>query len=196
MNAPTLVGGFADPVVGAQETFRCILDALSRPAVPVELPHSCIAPSPLGSGMAVLALTLLDGATPAWLDEPFASNTVRRYLQLRTGVSFVDDPRRAAFALIDATRRCPQLAQFSAGDVFEPHLSATLLIAVTSLSDGTPVPVSGPGIEPDSAITVEGLSENFWQQWDVNAGSFPCGVDILFTDGARVCGLPRTTRRL
>jgi alpha-D-ribose 1-methylphosphonate 5-triphosphate synthase subunit PhnH len=196
MNAPTLVGGFADPVIGAQETFRCILTALSRPGVPVALPQSFIAPSPLGSGMAVLALTLLDGATPTWLDEPFASSTVRRYLQLRTDVAFVDDPAQAAFALIDATRRCPPLAQFNAGDVLDPHVSATLLIAVASLSSGAPVLVTGPGIEPETVIAIAGLSESFWPQWDANAGSFPRGVDILFTDGARVCGLPRTTRRL
>jgi alpha-D-ribose 1-methylphosphonate 5-triphosphate synthase subunit PhnH len=196
MNTSTRVDGFADPVVGAQEMFRCILTALSRPAVPVALPQSCIAPTPLGSGLAVLALTLLDGATPTWLDAPFASSTVRRYLQLRTGVVFVDDPAQASVALIDATQRCPQLAQFNAGDVLEPHLSATLLIGVASLSDGAAVPVIGPGIAPDTAIVIEGLGESFWQQWDVNAASFPRGVDILFTDGARVCGLPRTTRRL
>jgi len=196
MKASKRVDGFADPVVGAQEMFRCILTALSRPAVPIALPQSCVAPTPLNSGLAVLALTLLDGATPTWLDAPFASSTVRRYLQLRTGVTFVDDPAEASIALIDATQRCPQLAQFNPGDVLEPHLSATLLVGVTSLSDGISVPVIGPGIAPHTAIVVEGLGESFWPQWDANTASFPCGVDILFTDGARVCGLPRSTRRL
>jgi alpha-D-ribose 1-methylphosphonate 5-triphosphate synthase subunit PhnH len=196
MNAPTVLSGFADPVHGAQSTFRCVLTALSRPAKLVKLPQTCIAPEPLDGVLATLALALLDVATPVWLDPPLATQSIQQYLRLRAGIQFVDEPIKAAFGLIDARMHCPSLALFNACDAFEPHLSATLIIAVRSFFGGPPIAVEGPGIEGSAVLNLAGLSEGFWREWDVNVDNFPRGVDILFTDGAQICGLPRTVRRL
>ena len=34
--------------------------------------------------------------------------------------------------------------------------------------------------------------DGFWTEWTANHALFPCGVDILFTSGDQLCGLPRS----
>jgi alpha-D-ribose 1-methylphosphonate 5-triphosphate synthase subunit PhnH len=52
----------------------------------------------------------------------------------------------------------------------------------------------GPGIEQSEVVSLQGLPADFWSQWRTNGELFPQGVDIIFTCGDRVMGLPRTTR--
>ncbi|MFB2351748.1 phosphonate C-P lyase system protein PhnH, partial [Priestia megaterium] len=52
----------------------------------------------------------------------------------------------------------------------------------------------GPGILGARTVQVDGLPPSFWTQWQDNHGSFPQGVDVIFTCGAQAIGLPRTTR--
>ena len=61
-----LTQGFTNPVLDCQSCYRAVLDAMSRPALPVRLPVLPPLPVPggaFGSGMAALALTLCDGET-------------------------------------------------------------------------------------------------------------------------------------
>jgi alpha-D-ribose 1-methylphosphonate 5-triphosphate synthase subunit PhnH len=196
MSTTSAASGFADPVDDAQAVFRCILQAMSRPAEPVALPRSCRPPRPLSPGVAALALTLLDGSTSVWLHGDLACDAVRSYLQLRTGVALADDPARADFALIGGSASLPRLDGFDWGGSFEPHGSTTVVLTVPSFTTGPAVRLSGPGIESTATLAVGGLDDGFWRQWDANAAAFPRGVDVLLSDGAGVCGLPRTVRRL
>jgi alpha-D-ribose 1-methylphosphonate 5-triphosphate synthase subunit PhnH len=43
-------------------------------------------------------------------------------------------------------------------------------------------------------VSLQGLTADFWLQWQTNQALFPQGVDIIFTCGSSVLGLPRTTR--
>ena len=67
MSSP-MTPGFAEPVLGAQSSFRAMLHALSHPGRIVELPDVPQAPAPLGPAMAALALALCDADTPLWHD--------------------------------------------------------------------------------------------------------------------------------
>jgi len=50
---PTLVGGFADPVIGAQETFRLHPHGILPGGIPVALRTLALRRPPLGSGLSV-----------------------------------------------------------------------------------------------------------------------------------------------
>jgi alpha-D-ribose 1-methylphosphonate 5-triphosphate synthase subunit PhnH len=59
---------------------------------------------------------------------------------------------------------------------------------------GPKLQAHGPGIREAQPLAIGGLPEGFWAEWQANHSSFPQGVDIFFTCGAQVLGLPRTTR--
>jgi alpha-D-ribose 1-methylphosphonate 5-triphosphate synthase subunit PhnH len=52
--------------------------------------------------------------------------------------------------------------------------------------------LSGPGIRDSIEIAPAGLPDWFWNDWRLNAAQFPLGVDIFFTCGETVIGLPRS----
>jgi phosphonate C-P lyase system protein PhnH len=51
----------------------------------------------------------------------------------------------------------------------------------------------GPGIATRAALRVDGLPDSFLAARRAMNGAFPRGLDILFTSGARLAALPRTT---
>ena len=80
-----LTQGFTNPVLDCQSCYRAVLDAMSRPALPVRLPVLPPLPVPggaFGSGMAALALTLCDDETPLWLQPELRSAALHAYLRL------------------------------------------------------------------------------------------------------------------
>jgi alpha-D-ribose 1-methylphosphonate 5-triphosphate synthase subunit PhnH len=54
--------------------------------------------------------------------------------------------------------------------------------------------LSGPGIETFSILKMEGLTERFWQDRQIQFTMFPLGVDIIFTCENTLAALPRTTK--
>ncbi|HEX7200702.1 MAG TPA: phosphonate C-P lyase system protein PhnH, partial [Dongiaceae bacterium] len=80
------------------------------------------------------------------------------------------------------------------GEEEYPDRSATLVIEVTSLEEGGPLILSGPGIADRRQLSLGGLAPSFLADWAANHALFPRGVDIFFTCGTRLCGLPRSIR--
>lgn len=67
------------------------------------------------------------------------------FLRFHTGAPITRDPAEAAFALIADAAACPDFASFAQGTPAYPDRSATLVLAVTDLSnDGWRL--DGPGI--------------------------------------------------
>ncbi len=64
MHTQALEGGFANPVLGAQATFRALMDAMSRPGTIHTLNNDAAPPHPLGIAQGAAALTLADHDTP------------------------------------------------------------------------------------------------------------------------------------
>ncbi len=54
--------------------------------------------------------------------------------------------------------------------------------------------LTGPGIQKESRLKVDGLTGNFWPEWKMNHSRYPLGVDVIFTAGKDLAALPRTTR--
>src|SRR5262245_39312327 len=59
--------GLAEPVLGSQQIFRAVLDAMAHPGRIVSVPPPLDTPAPLWSATASMCLTLVDGETPVWL---------------------------------------------------------------------------------------------------------------------------------
>jgi alpha-D-ribose 1-methylphosphonate 5-triphosphate synthase subunit PhnH len=183
--------GLQDPVFDAQEAFRIALDAMARPGRVHTLGRP-IPGLPLGAAMAHLLLTLSDEDTPVWWQD--GDRSLHQWLRFHTGAPSVARPDRASFAVATAAAELPELQRFAHGSLDEPEQGCTLLVEVPSLANGLPMQAHGPGIREHTLLTVAGLPEGFWAEWQASHAAFPQGVDIFFTCGDRVLALPRTTR--
>lgn len=193
MRSVDLAPGFAEPVHGAQRTFRAALDAMARPGTAVETPGIAGAPAGLGPTLAAVALTLLDHDTRVALFGPLDAPDAAHYLAFHTGAAVRNAPEAADFVLCTG-RRLPDIAALEAGTPAYPDRSATLLIAVDGFGGTDHVMLSGPGIEESRRFTAEGLDAGFWAAARRNHARFPLGVDFLFCAPGAVAGLPRSTR--
>ena len=208
MNSPShvalssLTPGFADPVHDTQAVFRTLLDALARPgtigsvaaALPEFAANNASAAHAGHAGRAAFAtlLALADDTTPIWLATPDV--TLGATLRFHTSATMTDTPSRAAFAYVHDAQALPSLSAFSLGEPETPEQAATLLIRVDALTGGTPITLSGPGIETTATIAPRGLPERFWHERAELAVHFPCGIDCYLVCGDALVGLPRTTR--
>jgi alpha-D-ribose 1-methylphosphonate 5-triphosphate synthase subunit PhnH len=179
--------GFADPVAASQQVFRGVLDAMSRPGMPVALETL----TDFGVHGAV-ALALLDFETPVWLGTApppqFAS-----WLRFHCGCPLAATEAEASFVFLDAAD-LPDLDLFNAGDAKYPDRAATLVISVPALEGGIAVALEGPGIETRVTIAPLGLDAGFWRQAIENRARFQLGLDLILAAGDRIVGLPRSTR--
>ncbi|MFW5833151.1 MAG: phosphonate C-P lyase system protein PhnH [Pseudomonadota bacterium] len=183
---------FRDAALGPQAVFRTLLDALARPGRVLTLEGDVPAPPPpAGRALYAAALALVDFETPLWLDAALAP--LAEDLRFQTGAPVVDDPARAAFALVAEPDSLPPLDAFAQGTAAYPDRSTTLIVEVRGFRDG-PWRLAGPGLQAPRGFGAVGLDEAFAAQWRANHGRFPCGVDLFLTSGSQVVGLPRTCR--
>ena len=185
-----IAGGFADPVLGAQATFRCLLEAIAHPGRIVIAPGGLPAhPAPLLAPAYAAALTLLDFETPLWVDPSLATPAVIDSLRLHCGCPIVPQAK-ARFALLAGPGG--PLAAFDQGTPEYPDRSATLIWQVESLESGRGVRLTGPGIRTSTRLHVEGLAADFWEQWGMNHRQFPLGVDVMLVTENQLAALPRS----
>jgi len=187
-----LAAGLGDPVFDSQRVFRAALQALSQPGRPVHLPVALDQPSPLAAASAAFVLTMLDFETPLWTQH--SSERMCEYLRFHCGAPLVEEPRGARYALVTDPAVMPDLSAFDSGTDHYPERSATVIVQVPRLIGGRRARLTGPGIAHEAHIEPSGLRPDFWSQWQRNTAAFPCGVDVLFTCGATLLGMPRTTQ--
>ena len=202
--------GFADPVHGAQQTFRCVLDAMSRPGRIFKLPLSSLdglEPLPAKAGarsmdMATTAvlLALLDGETSIRLHGSLASDAALLGLQFHTGVRGAMPGEAGAFEAWRASEMPPRVwSALERGSDEVPQRGATLIVEVAGLGEAVAgaeplLSLTGPGIESTRALAVAGVPASFWRERIALEPMFPRGIDLLLVHGTRVAALPRSTR--
>lgn len=189
----TIEGGFADLVLGAQNVFRAVMDALARPGTQLSIASDAAPPAPLTPELGAVALTLCDHDTLVWLDPVLAANeAVTSWLAFHCGAPLTADIGEAAFALVSDVALLPAIDSFGQGTDEYPDRSTTVVLAVGSAV--RPVTLKGPGIK-DQLITELPLpGGDFIDQWAENRARFPRGVDLLLVRDGTVVGLPRTVR--
>ena len=183
--------GLRDAVHDSQQIFRVALEALSRPAR-IQRLSPPLAGLPVGAAMAGLLLALADDETRVWWQEPAPRRT--QWLRFHAGARNAAEASEATFAVVTHAADMPELRRFSWGSAGSPEASCTVLIEVPSLRTGAPVQAHGPGIDGRAELCVAGLPEGFWAEWMESHAAFPLGVDVFFTCGDELLGLPRTTR--
>ena len=190
--ATWMARGFDDPVAASQLVFRGLMDALSRPGRIVDLHAPPAFPGPLDAGSAAITLALLDFETRLFLPEGCAA--AGSWLRFHTGCRLTRGPEDADFVLVPRGHDCPDLARIRQGTDEAPHLSAMLIVAVEALGAGTRFRLTGPGIDGQTWLAIEGLSPGLVAQRHTLAQAFPRGIDLVLTCGAHATALPRTTR--
>ena len=178
--------GFADPVTDAQRCFRAVLDAMAQPGQLRQAPP-IDAPPPLCAATAAVLLTLVDGETPLWIDQPMVPT--RRWIEFHCGAPVTTDRSTAMFGLAASL---PDLASFEQGTHEQPETAATLILQVPALGHGAPWKLSGPGIETTTTLQVDGLPVDFVRRWQANRAQFPRGVDLILCAGNSLAALPRS----
>lgn len=185
----TQLPGFKNLTHDSQQTFRALLNALSRPGT-VQDTVDITPPKGLVPSCAAAALTLFDLETAVWL-QPGLSKDARGWLLFHTGCQFTDHPQAADFALVWDVNALPKLSSFNWGTPEYPESSTSLLLQLSALSGGNPVTLKGPGILEEVSVEMP-LSTAFWQQWQAMTAQYPLGLDSWYFSGHQVLGLPRT----
>jgi len=192
-----------DPVHGAQQTFRALLEAMARPGAIVELPAACvdgIVPprdtqgEPIAAGLVALLLTVLDRETSVRLHSELGSDAFAQYLRFHTGVPMAEP---AAFEVVRAHRFDVALCQrLELGSDEEPQRGATVIIEAPAFDPhaAPPIVLCGPGIEDTRALPVSSLEPAVWRWRMQRQADFPRGVDLVFVHGRQLIALSRSTR--
>lgn len=188
----TILPGFGNPVMDAQQAFRKILDAMSHPGRIVTFEGAPAGPETLSSAATSVCLALIDFETPVWFDEE--AHSAADYLKFHCSCPIAELSIDAVFALIAEPQKLTDLEAFNLGSNDYPDSSSTLIIEVENISTQGAITLRGPGIEDSMQLSVEGVNECFWKQVQANNTLFPCGVDILLTHGNQLVALPRTTQ--
>lgn len=187
-------GGFGDAVLGAQNVFRALMEALARPGTVQHFSYDGVPPDPLFKGVAAVALTLCDHDSPTWLDPGLAAaSTVIDWLNFHCAAPLVADPAAAQFALVSDPADLPALERFGQGTQEYPDRSTTLVLPAALLVPRV-VALMGPGIKDRLVASLPLPGSDFLAQWAENRARFPRGVDLVIVGDGTVIGLPRTTR--
>ena len=181
-----LTAGFADPVGDAQQCFRTVLDAMSRPGR-IGTVAGVVPPAPLCVASAAVLLTLIDHETALWLDQ--SASDARPWIAFHCGSPLAEDPGDAAFAL---SLGLPDLARFAAGTHEGPETSATIIVQLPALAGGVALRLRGPGLKDSAILAPMGLKLDFPAIWRRNRALFPAGIDLILCAGNDLAALPRT----
>ncbi|MEN7527102.1 phosphonate C-P lyase system protein PhnH [Cupriavidus sp. DL-D2] len=191
--ATSLLSGFDNPVDDAQQVFRATLEAFAHPGRLDTLPVATGQPDGLSPALSALLLTLADPDTPVWLPAEIPA-AARAFLRFHCGCPLVDTVGDATFVCVPAGYAMPALAACAQGLPEYPDRSATLIVELPSLTDGTTYTLRGPGIETTQTLRAIGLPADFVAQWHANNALFPLGVDVLLASGNQFCAMTRTTQ--
>lgn len=192
----TMGAGFGDESLGSQQVFRAALQALSHPGRRVPLAHDAEPPAGGHRASAGLLLALLDADGSVWLSPALAAAGAGAWLRFHTGCRLAESAAQAQFLWVAQGDALPALSSLAQGSDAWPEQSATCVIDVAAFdADATADWVlTGPGIQTQTALRVQGLPADFAAQWAANHAAFPCGVDVFLATAEALVGLPRTTR--
>jgi alpha-D-ribose 1-methylphosphonate 5-triphosphate synthase subunit PhnH len=187
--------GFQSPVFQSQAVFRTVMAALAEPGQWLELASDVTPPPGLPQPAALALLTLADFETPVWLPPHLRDAAAGSWLRFHCNCPLVSEAADAMFAVwLAHDPGMPPLSAFSMGDDRFPDRSATILVVCNAREGGTPVRLTGPGIQTARSISPTGLPVSFWSDVADNANQYPLGLDFVLLDGTHILGLPRSTR--
>jgi len=190
-------GGFADPVMDGQSVFRTAMMALAEPGIIRPIEATALAalqpPAPLLPASAAFLLALADFETPVWLDAMLDTPEVTDYLRFHAGCPLVAERSAATFAVIADAAALTGFESFALGSLDYPDRSTTVVVQVDNLCAEPGWRLAGPGIQDSRLIGLRPDAAGLLAALAANRALFPRGIDLVFTDGASLLGLPRST---
>lgn len=180
-----LTPGFANPPIDAAHAFRQVLEALAHPGRIVSL-AGLAAPAPCSAAAACVLLTLVDDTTPLHLAGAHDCAALRDWVRFHLGAPLVG-PQQAAFAIGTWDALGP-LSAYPQGSAEYPDRSATVIIEALALENAG-ARLTGPGIQDAAWLNLPDPAA-----FRANAALFSRGVDAIFTCGAQLAALPRSTQ--
>ncbi|WP_112323008.1 phosphonate C-P lyase system protein PhnH [Oceanibium sediminis] len=187
MQTQTLEGGFTAPAEQAAHAFRSVMEAMARPGTIHDI-AGAEPPAPLSRAAGAVLLTLCDTDTPLYLAGALDCEAVRAWVSFHTGAPLTG-PQSCMFALGNWDALAP-LDAYPVGTSEYPDRSATLIVETPELA-AEGVTLKGPGIKDSAALSLPETAA-----FQANAALFPLGLDFIFTSGARIAALPRSTEVL
>lgn len=162
-----------------QRLFRLLVQAFSFPGRTVPSPEAC--------PLAAAAATLLDAQTsfadPHRLLSPLFVQRLASQAVSADQAAYVVYPG----ALAPDFTPC-------VGTLESPERGATVMLTVASLTTGRGYRLSGPGIQDEQRLLVDGLHPDWLQMLQQGREYFPMGVDLLLISDDAWVALPRTVR--
>lgn len=155
--------------------FEALLWAMARPGTVQTLPE----------GMADLALALVDRETRVHAEAPDLARRIAA-----TGADLVT-PEKADHAFCaTAEGALAALAVLPVGSPLYPDQGATLVLSA-SIGSGPVLRLTGPGVDGRAEVRLGGLHAGFLDLRSARC-RYPEGIDLVFVDGRRIVGLPRS----
>ncbi|HER25883.1 MAG TPA: phosphonate C-P lyase system protein PhnH [Rhodospirillales bacterium] len=191
---PLLIEAFKDKVPNATDTYRTVLDAMSRPARVRPLPVITGTPDGLRAGSVAVLLTLADTDTPVWLAPECDTAIAREYLRFHVGCPITGTPSQAAFAVMTTRSDSTALEAMPLGTAEYPDRSATIIVESDDLIGNTGPRFTGPGIEHYRRFEIAETPDDLWPRIADNSLLFPRGLDWIFVSSTHIAALPRSTK--
>ena len=157
--------------------FDALLWSLSRPGLSRTLPEP---------GEAPIIKALLDRECRVYSADPLLLPEI-----MRTGAE-VADIDVADHVFLGAQASPAQLADIAIGSDLYPDNGATVIVRAR-FDEGSALRLTGPGVNGDHVLSLGGLPDGFWAARDARL-RYPMGFDLILVDGARIIGLPRSTK--
>lgn len=157
-------------------SFDALMWALSRPGLVRQLP---------AAGMAGIVEALIDRECRVYTQ----SDTLRMQAT-RAGAEIVG-PEKADHVFVEALSDPTLLNQVSMGSDLYPETGATL-VAPARFGDGQLLRLTGPGVNGEATVRIDGVPPSFWEKRD-EVMRYPMGFELFLIDGNEVLGVPRTT---
>lgn len=161
----------------ANAAFQALMRAFARPGTLHELPEP-------GEGPIIAAL--IDRESRVFAADPLLMPAL-----LEAGAAIAELPE-ADHVFAGRLRDVEDLAGIAVGSDLYPDEGATLVIRA-KIDSGPSLRLTGPGIDGEATIAIDGLPEGFWRLRE-GAARYPMGFDICFVDGIRLLALPRSTQ--
>jgi alpha-D-ribose 1-methylphosphonate 5-triphosphate synthase subunit PhnH len=186
-----------DDVFDAQQDFRVLLEAMSRPGKICRLEGPAVEPpAGLHRATCLAAFALLNGDTRFYVCDDI-NGQLGTYLKENTGAEMTGiEKADYVFCSGDYDTNC--ISQFKKGTLQEPEDSATVFIDLEGISESGTVGdvrivLQGPGVETEKVLFLRKVQASlFWSVGEIN-DEFPIGIDLFLTDaGGQVIAIPRS----
>ena len=182
-----------------QTAYRKVLYSMSRPGVICDISDEAAnvdIETGCSAAIIVLVLMLLDTEVTFKVFSKRETEMSRLISQLTYAKSASVEQADFIICLEDREGFDLETAinESKAGNLMDPQKSATLLVEAKSISNTRDLIVKGPGIESETAVSVN-INEMWVENLRLKNIEYPLGADVIFIDREhRILCLPRTTQ--